>query len=67
MREHLQDLGFKGVLFSGILPRVGFRVDFCNRLMDVNQWLEGWCRMDECGFVNMEGSMHGQSECVQSG
>ena len=32
------------VMFSGILPRLGNNTEIMIRMIDVNQWLEEWCR-----------------------
>ena len=32
------------VMFSGILPRLGNNIEIMSRAIDVNQWLEKWCR-----------------------
>ena len=37
------------VMFSGILPRLGNNIEIISRVIDVNEWLEEWCR--EEGFT----------------
>ena len=37
------------VMFSGVLPRLGNNIEIMSRAIDVNQWLEEWCR--EKGFT----------------
>ena len=39
------------VMFSGILPRLGNNIEIMSRAIDVNQWLEEWCRGREEGFT----------------
>ena len=38
------DLLFLVYMFSGILPRLGNDIEIMSRAIDVNQWLEEWCR-----------------------
>ena len=38
------------VMFSRILPRLGNNIEIMSRAIDVNQWLEEWCREEDFTF-----------------
>ena len=50
------------VMFSGILPRVGNNIENMSRAIDVNQWLEEWCREEGFTFKKQWESFQGQRE-----
>ena len=50
------------VMFSGILPRSEIMI----RAIDVNQWLEEWCREEGFTFRKQLESFMGQRECFQN-
>ena len=54
------------VMFSGILPRFGNDREIMSRAMDVNQWLEEWCREEGFTFKKQWESFGGQRECFQN-
>ena len=54
------------VMFSGILPRLGNDLEIMSRAIDVNQWLEEWCREEGFTFRKQWESFRGQRECFQN-
>ena len=48
------------VKFSGILPRLGNNIEIMSRAIDVNQWLEEWCREQGFTFGKQWESFSGQ-------
>ena len=54
------------VMFSGILPRLGNNVEIMSRVIDINQWLEEWCREEGFTFRKQWESFEGERECFQN-
>ncbi len=54
------------VMFSGILPRLGNDIEIMSRAIDVNQWLEEWCRGEGFTFRKQWESFRGQRECFRN-
>ena len=54
------------VIFSVILPRLGNNIEIMSRAINVNQWLEEWCREEGFTFTKQWESFRGQRECFQN-
>ena len=54
------------VMWSGILLRLGNNIEIMSSAIDVNQWLEEWCREEGFTFKKQWESFRGQRECLQN-
>ena len=54
------------VMFSGILPRLGNNIEIMSRAIDINQWLEEWCREEGFTFRKQWESFRGQRVCFRN-
>ena len=54
------------VMLFGILPRLGNNIAIRNRAIDVNQWLEEWCREEGFTFKKQWESFREQRECFRN-
>ena len=54
------------VMFLGNLPRLGNDIEIMSRAIDVNQWLEEWCREEGFTFKKQWEPFQGQRECFRN-
>ena len=54
------------VMFSGILQRLGNNIEILSRAIDVNQWLEEWCREEGLTLWKQWDSFREQMECFRN-